>query len=31
MVMRGGALTLFGEDGVETLTLEEWMARARLE
>jgi uncharacterized cupin superfamily protein len=31
MVMRGGALTLFGEDGVETLTVEEWMARARLE
>lgn len=31
MVVRGGTMTLFGEDGVETLTAAEWMARARIE
>jgi len=31
MVMRGGAMTLFGEDGGETLTQAEWMARTRLD
>jgi uncharacterized cupin superfamily protein len=30
MVMRQGKMTLFGEDGVETLTQAEWMARTRL-
>jgi len=30
MVMRQGRMTLFGEDGVETLTQAEWMARTRL-
>jgi uncharacterized cupin superfamily protein len=30
MVMRPGLMTLFGSDGVETLTQAEWMARTRL-
>jgi uncharacterized cupin superfamily protein len=29
-LFRGGRMTLFGDDGVETLTQEEWMARTRL-
>jgi uncharacterized cupin superfamily protein len=29
-VFRNGRMTLFGEDGVETLTQAEWMARTRL-
>jgi uncharacterized cupin superfamily protein len=30
-VFRGGRISLFGEDGVETLTQAEWMARTKLE
>jgi uncharacterized cupin superfamily protein len=30
-VFRGGRISLFGEDGVETLTQAEWMARTHLE
>jgi uncharacterized cupin superfamily protein len=30
-VFRGGHISLFGEDGVETLTRAEWMARTRIE
>ena len=30
-VFRNGTMTLFGEDGVETLTEAEWMARAKID
>ena len=29
-LFRNGRMTLFGEDGIETLSAEEWMARTRL-
>jgi hypothetical protein len=30
-VFRNGTMTLFGPDGVETLTEAEWMARTKLD